>query len=284
MKSEHVKLPPHAPGISTSVVFPADFRPAEHVPIIAQAGFKCIEANCAFGAPKFEWESAATWREMASVCADNGISLYSIHTPTKLCPESEIGQAAIDKTLDILKRSTEFACNLGAAVTVIHARVQGTFGAAVEEAHLRRILDGIADYVTGLPCRVGWENDRRSFPPVRHMAWMEDYDPATMGFVWDTGHSNLTGNSMEYPEACGSRLCSLHINDNDGVSDLHLLPGQGTIEWPPLMKAMMAKGYSGPLMLEITGHEPPGELARLLDDCMASLRWITEFYDNHSAS
>ncbi len=49
---------------------------------------------------------------------------------------------------------------------------------------------------------------------------------------WDFGHANLTGlcQSAELEQIRG-RVRVLHIHDNDGVTDGHLLPFQGDIDW-----------------------------------------------------
>ena len=42
----------------------------------------------------------------------------------------------------------------------------------------------------------------------------------------------------------------LHLHDNNGESDQHLIPGQGTIPWGEVFKALKEIGYSGDFTLE----------------------------------
>ena len=43
---------------------------------------------------------------------------------------------------------------------------------------------------------------------------------------------------------------SLHIQDNYGKKDDHLIPGEGAIDWDILVKEVKAVGYTGDLVLE----------------------------------
>ncbi|HHY09629.1 MAG TPA: sugar phosphate isomerase/epimerase, partial [Firmicutes bacterium] len=54
------------------------------------------------------------------------------------------------------------------------------------------------------------------------------------GICWDTGHAHLMGlNQKEAPLELGSDVKALHICDNRGRQDEHLLPLEGTISWQP---------------------------------------------------
>lgn len=77
-------------------------------------------------------------------------------------------------------------------------------------------------------------------------------DDKLFGICWDTGHANL--NRLNQPESIrqmGKRLKALHINDNRGEKDDHLLPYLGRIEWEPLLLALKEIGYNGDFTYEI---------------------------------
>lgn len=53
------------------------------------------------------------------------------------------------------------------------------------------------------------------------------------------------------------------MHDNRGHTDDHLVPLDGTIDWPSALTALQKVGYDGPLIFEVAGHGPPKEtLAR----------------------
>lgn len=84
----------------------------------------------------------------------------------------------------------------------------------------------------------------------------------------DTGHANLNGvDSAEFIRRAGPRLRALHIADNLGQHDDHLLPyGRGTVRWAEVMRALREVQYQGLFNFEVPGenHCPrPVRLAKL---------------------
>ncbi|HUS80922.1 MAG TPA: sugar phosphate isomerase/epimerase, partial [Armatimonadota bacterium] len=74
----------------------------------------------------------------------------------------------------------------------------------------------------------------------------------TPGVCLDTNHANLGEPVGEAVRALGSRITTVHISDNDGVRERHLMPGEGGIHWPEFMRLLDEIGYGGPLMYEAT--------------------------------
>ena len=54
-----------------------------------------------------------------------------------------------------------------------------------------------------------------------------------LGFCYDSGHENAFTPNEDYLSEYGDILVALHLHDNDGKNDLHMLPLQpnGTIDW-----------------------------------------------------
>ncbi len=78
------------------------------------------------------------------------------------------------------------------------------------------------------------------------------------GFCLDIGHANLMNRNLySYIKALGNRLTILHIHDNDGLNDIHMLPysytrnGKDTVvEWDGFIKGLHDIGYRGDLCFE----------------------------------
>ena len=70
-----------------------------------------------------------------------------------------------------------------------------------------------------------------------------------LGFCYDSGHAFAAGDTRLL-EKFGARLCALHLHDNDGKIDQHLLPGEGAIDWPALAGRLRAAGCGGAATLE----------------------------------
>lgn len=66
----------------------------------------------------------------------------------------------------------------------------------------------------------------------------------------DTGHTHEAGSFWVPPvedmiRKLGSDISILHLHDNTGHWDDHLLPGMGSINWPAVFDALDEIGYSG---------------------------------------
>ncbi len=71
------------------------------------------------------------------------------------------------------------------------------------------------------------------------------------GFCLDTGHINLLQKDMRvYVPILGKRIKALHIHDNDGMSDAHMAPYTGTIDWKAFYNVLREIGYEGDLDFE----------------------------------
>lgn len=76
------------------------------------------------------------------------------------------------------------------------------------------------------------------------------------GICWDTGHANISGvDQVEALRLVGPYLKALHINDNDGINDLHQLPGQGTIDWASLVNTLHQISYPGDFTFEVVNRD-----------------------------
>jgi sugar phosphate isomerase/epimerase len=67
-----------------------------------------------------------------------------------------------------------------------------------------------------------------------------------------------------------TRIRSTHLHDNDGTDDLHLFPGQGSVDWHKAMRLLNSRPEQYPAVLElkeVKGMERPAEDAkRALED------------------
>ena len=55
---------------------------------------------------------------------------------------------------------------------------------------------------------------------------------------------------MDILKECAAVPLSLHIQDNDGTCDGHLIPGDGTVDWELFISVLKEIGYMGDCVLE----------------------------------
>lgn len=96
-----------------------------------------------------------------------------------------------------------------------------------------------------------------------------------LGLVLDTGHFHVMGEDVPaLPARLAGAVVATHLCDNDGIENLSLAPGAGTIPFRPLLAALAASGYRGGLDVEILC--PPGEVSREYGRALTALRTLEQ--------
>ena len=83
-------------------------------------------------------------------------------------------------------------------------------------------------------------------------------DALGIGVCWDFGHANISGvKQSEGLAYVGKRLRTVHVNDNSGVDDDHVVPFTGTVDWRDAMHGLQLAGYEGSFNYEINTKKLP---------------------------
>lgn len=98
-------------------------------------------------------------------------------------------------------------------------------------------------------------------------------------FCLDIGHANLFFNDpVDFIAAFGDRLEHVHIHDNNGGDsedfDIHLCPGEGSIDFERVFQALKSVDYHETMTLELTPKDSVSREAR----CLAQVRRMIENY------
>ena len=108
---------------------------------------------------------------------------------------------------------------------------------------------------------------RSAFPfELKHLV-MQVGEP-NVGIVLDTGHRNLIGDVAAAVRLFADHLISLHIHDNGGGADEHLLPGRGVIDWNECVQALRDVKYGGVFMYELQRPEDLAEIRENFETLM----------------
>lgn len=88
-------------------------------------------------------------------------------------------------------------------------------------------------------------------------------DTLGIGVCWDFGHAHLSGlkqsKALEY---VGKRLKVIHVNDNGGIEDDHVLPFSGGVNWKDAMHGLALTGFDGPFNFELSVGRVPAALRK----------------------
>ncbi|MCX8205066.1 MAG: sugar phosphate isomerase/epimerase [Candidatus Nezhaarchaeota archaeon] len=211
--------------------------------------------------------SEARLRKLSDLARTIGIEL-SLHAPFIDINIASVSPFMRRAALKHLSRSLERAARLECAVWVVHGGGYPHLklkARAYEKslASLNKLASQAADF--GL--RVALEN----YPAIEGLLYTSAEEVAravreglheSIGICLDLGHANTAHQVQEFMKLIGSSVIHVHAHDNDGLSDLHLAPGDGTIDWDEVLGQLKRASFSGTLVLE-TQAEPWEGLSRI---------------------
>jgi sugar phosphate isomerase/epimerase len=122
-------------------------------------------------------------------------------------------------------------------------------------SYVLKSFDELEAYCKTRHIRICVENDNST--PEKHTYHMYDtlfgrYSADYMGLCFDTGHAAMIckENCLEYAEHYKDRLFMIHIHDNQGIHDEHLLPFEGCFNWEGFAPVLAHSSYNFPILME----------------------------------
>jgi len=219
------------------------------------AGAECLRLIRAAG---FEgvllwWDTidGVDYRDMPALARRAGLFIENVHTNFDMIQhiweDSAAGQALFEHYLQCVDDCAAYEI----PAMVVHAHTRGVPLPADTRLGFERFRR-IVDRAERLGVNVAMENQRSAAQMALAARLLEGIDSPRFGFCLDSGHHN----AREVPEVdmlgrFGHRLMALHLHDNIGKDDLHLLPFDGTVDWPAQMRKIAETGYAGPTTLEV---------------------------------
>lgn len=243
---------------------------AESLRLIREAGF--LYADYGFGVDYknrsgvYTTDYVAYFDEIRRTCDALGIQLVQAHSPMGK-PLAEDNQQFIEDTLRCVD-----ACGVwGIPNLVVHSGYAR--GLSVEETFVKNkefyapLLERAEKY--GVNILV--ENFNKM--DVEGLFWIDNatdllglieyVNHPLFHAVWDTGHANLQETPQdEELRLLGSHVRAVHIQDNLGDKDTHLMPFTGTSSMDAVMNGLLEIGYNGYFTFEVGSLFTPAELKR----------------------
>ena len=255
-------------GISTHL-YHADRLCRDHLLAIGAAGFEKVELFATRS--HFDYHNPAAIADLQEWLADAGLELHSVHAPVS---ETLLGGswgpplslASADpslrvKTLEETERALEIARRIPFGFLILHLgvpRMQQPPPGDNSRDGARRSVESLQKVAEPLGVRVAVEvipNELSKAGSVVHFV-EEVIDAPQVGICLDFGHAHLDGDLVDAIETVSEHLIATHVHDNNGRLDQHLVPFDGTIDWPGALTAIQKVGYDGTMMLEIAAHGP----------------------------
>jgi len=161
-------------------------------------------------------------------------------------------------SLEYMRLCLDNAVALGAK-TLLIVPSRSLHGQGVVEAR-KRLVDSIAvicRYAEPYDIRLALEPANRMVTDLVNTAddalgVIAEIGDDRLGVVLDSGHINLVDEpAREAVVKLGDRLLQVHVNDNDGITQQNLVPGDGNFDFDELIQVLKKVGYSGFLSAEL---------------------------------
>jgi sugar phosphate isomerase/epimerase len=241
----------------------------EHLLEIAAYGFESVELFAT--RTHFDYHNPSAVADLQSWLADAGLELHGIHAPVSVsfvggCWGAPLTLASADagaraRALDEAGRALHVARRIPAKVLVAHLGVPRTRSSLPGENSrdgARRSVEELQRLAAPLDVRVAVEvipNELSRAASLVHFV-EEDLEAVDVGVCLDFGHAHMEGDLIDAIETVSGHLMTTHLHDNTGRADDHLVPFDGTIDWPAAMTAIQKVGYDQTLLFEIAAHGP----------------------------
>jgi sugar phosphate isomerase/epimerase len=186
--------------------------------------------------------------------------------------------------VDTYRAEGELAVALGGSLVVVHCSTIRRQGIGPEERKVRldqfrKSIQDLAFFGESIGVRYAFENLPSYHPIGSDMAELAaivgEIPTPSVGICFDTGHANMSGDPVQAVSLAGSRIIYVHLNDNSGQADDHLMPTYGSLDTAGLARALHATGYDGTMMLEVFCNLE--RLQRFIDEgCAERLRRVLD--------
>ncbi len=189
------------------------------------------------------------------------------------------------ESINQIKWTMHLAQNLGSKLITLHPGHMPPypFMTSIRERGKRNFLDSLQnliDYSLETGVLIGLENVPISLSFCYTLTDLIEYvnNFENLNVTLDIAHAYIVEKYLEFfdprrasvpPESrivktirkLGKRLINIHLHDNDGSYDAHKIPGEGTINFKPIMEVLKKINYNGLVALEIWGSKEPEKAA-----------------------
>ena len=262
-------------GIST-IVFRNEALDRGLLQKIKAAGAESVELTDYH--PGFDYSDAKAISVLRTDLADLGLQLNSFHAHLKyLDPECDLAATSASQREHVIasyRAAIDALAGLGGGILVTHDNLIPDADEVDHEERKAALADNLAEiaaYARGNDVRIAVENHGGGFfsLPERLVDLVRGVDGNNVGVCIDTGHRNVCGDPADALRVVGEHLITVHIHDNHGEQDEHLLPTHGAIDWNDVIDSLNQIGYSGTFMYEIPHEDILGDVE---GNCQALMR------------
>lgn len=273
-------------GLSTHL-YHADRLDREHLVEIAAHDFEAVEVFAT--RTHFDYRDPNAVAALAEWLDDTRLTLHSVHAP--ICAslvDGAWGEMYSTATAEDGRRrraltETEAALNVARTIPypflVVHLGVPGAEAPGDNNRDAaRRSLEELQRMAEAVNVRLALEVIPNPLSAATTLVRLieEELETPNLGICLDIGHARLMGDPIDAIEACSGHLVTTHLHDNQGRTDDHLVPFEGSIDWEAALLALQKVGYDGAWMFEVANT---GSTGAVLDRTSRARRRFEELLD-----
>jgi sugar phosphate isomerase/epimerase len=239
----------------------------DHLLEVGAHGFERVELFAT--RTHFDYHNPAAVADLQQWLAEAGLELHGVHAPIgesfasgRWGPPLSLASAdpdARDRAMAEAERALQIARRVPFGVLVAHLGLPRTQQASPTDNSrdaARRSIEMLQRLADPLGVRIAIEvipNELSRAGSLVHFV-EEVLDGPDVGICLDFGHAHMDGDLVDAIETVSEHLITTHVHDNRGRTDDHLVPFDGTIDWPAALTAVQKVGYDGTFLLEIAAH------------------------------
>ncbi len=227
-------------------------------------------ADAGFCAVSLSWKRDGNLDEIVRLARDHGLLVQSLHGSIRNVADlwshdMDLAQSALQDFLD----AATACAGWGIPILVVHTWYGKDYTFSRDNLRFD-CFDALVAHAESLGISIAFEHLEG---PEFFAALMDRFrNHPNVGFCWDSGHECCYNVGWDFLRDYGDRLFMTHLNDNLGLTspdgrllstdDLHLVPGDGIINWEHALQKLKASKPQEILNLELK-IRPHGEKCKL---------------------
>ena len=259
-------------GLSTSLF--AEKRLNSHIlDKILAAGLRDFEIMAA--RQHLDYHDPNQVRDVAQWFSDHAVTLHSLHAPLfgdwnwgrsggLLISIAYLERRLRIASMDEIKRALDIAELLPFRYLILH------LGLPHEEYDLSKFdaaftsIEHLNIFAKDRGAQILLENVPSELSTPERILLFLHYTRLDLKICFDTGHAHMAGGVQPAFRTLRDRIAAMHVHDNHGEKDEHLLPYEGGIDWAQAIPDFRAAGREFPVFFELNAERnDPNVLARV---------------------
>jgi sugar phosphate isomerase/epimerase/predicted metal-dependent hydrolase len=199
------------------------------------------------------------------------VIVHAVHALVQVHLVFDAYERRVEEAWTRFEHVIDGAAVMGASVLVWHGLCREARGYSLTSPEVLEAIDRVAGMCKARSLRLGLENvSWCALAQVRDVLGMSARIPElphgdAIAFTFDAFQAVEAGaNPFMMLSAMEPRLANVHVRDFDESRPARrdMMPGEGTMPWPALIRAIASSGYAGPVMLEgALGDDPERAMA-----------------------